>query len=100
MQAQTTGSSVYGEKVMSRYTDGYRLARTIVGFGTLVKNLGIAAAALILLVGLGVSNSINSSDGVVVVLPIAGLVWLIFWALGVLVSAQGQVLKANIDEAG
>jgi hypothetical protein len=93
----------YSQKVMSRYTDAYRLARAIVGVGTLVKVLGIVAAAIILLVGFemvdGNFNATSRNGVLLTSLLVAGLAWLLFWVLGVLISAQGQILKANVDEA-
>ena len=89
----------YGPKVMSRYTDGYRLARAIVAVGNLVKTLGLVVAGVMIVIGIGLSNAAGSGGTLIASLAIAGLVWLLFWVLGVLVSAQGQILKANLDEA-
>lgn len=86
-------------KVMNRYTDAYRVARVIVGVGNLVKILGIVAAVVVVLVGFGVTNSMNTAGPLIASLPLALVTWLLLWALGVLVSAQGELLKANIDKA-
>jgi hypothetical protein len=84
---------------MNRYTDAYRVARVIVGVGNLVKILGIVAAVVVVLVGFGVTNSMNTAGPLIASLPLALVTWLLLWALGVLVSAQGELLKANIDKA-
>ncbi len=97
MQPRSTPD--YSPKVMSRYTDGYCLARAIVAVGALVKTLGLVAAGVMLRIGIGMANVTNSGLASVVSIPVAGLVWLLLWVLGVLVSAQGQILKANLDEA-
>src|SRR5437016_4017478 len=59
-----------GEKVLRRYTDAYRVAGVIDGFGTLLKILGIVAAAVVALIGYGVTATINSSSPVLVSLPV------------------------------
>jgi hypothetical protein len=75
------------------------VASTIVGVGNLVKMLGIVAAVVVVLVGFGIANSTNSAGAVVASIPAALVTWLLLWALGVLVAAQGELLEANIDGA-
>lgn len=94
-----TSPHACGEKVLHRYTDAYRVAGVIDGVGALVKILGIVAAAVVVLVGYGVTSTINSSGPVLASLPVALVTWLLLWALAVPVSAQGKMLKASIDEA-
>jgi hypothetical protein len=84
---------------MTRYTDAYRVAGVIVGVGNLVKMLGIVAGVVVALVGFGVADSMHTTGAIIASLPLALVTWLLLWALGVLVSAQGELLKANIDEA-
>lgn len=87
-------------EVMSRYRDAYLVARTIVGMGSAIKGTGIVALIVIVLLKLvvatqGQSNLITSLNeslfGIVVGVPV--------FALGILVSAQGQILKATLDTA-
>ena len=101
MHPQPASSGVYSEKVMSRYTDAYRVARVIVGAGKLVNTLGIIAFVAMFLIGIGIDAATRSnfSGAWLAGALVGGIVWLIAWVLGVLVSAQGQLLKANIDEA-
>jgi hypothetical protein len=61
--------------------------------------LGIVAAVVVVLVGFGIANSTNSAGAVVASIPAALVTWLLLWALGVLVAAQGELLEANIDGA-
>lgn len=100
MQPQPASANVYSEKVVSRYTDAYRVARVIVGVGQLVKTLGIVAFAVVLLISFGIGAETRSTAGAVLSGAVAGgVIWLIAWVLGILVSAQGQLLKASIDTA-
>lgn len=82
----------------NRYADAYLIAQTVNGTGQTIKFVGFLAAALITLGGLVVASKVG------VVIGFAGLllgilVALPFYALGVLVSAQGQILKATLDVA-
>lgn len=101
MHPQLSVASPHGEKVMSRYTDAYRVARVIVGVGKVVKTLGIVAFLLMIVIGVGIDDAIspNSRRAWLAGALVGGIVWLIAWVLGVIVSAQGQLLKANIDQA-
>jgi hypothetical protein len=51
------------------------------------------------LLGIGVSTSITSAGPLIAALALALVTWLLLWALGVVISAQGQLLKASIDGA-
>ena len=87
-------------KVMSRYRDAYLVARTIVGVGSIIKGIGIFIAIVIALVGLvaatqGQSNFIMGLGGVL----LGVVVGVPLFVLGILVSAQGQILKATLDVA-
>ena len=52
---------MYSEKVMSRYTDAYRVARVIVGVGKIVKTLGVVAFVVMFLIGIGI-DGVNRSN--------------------------------------
>ncbi len=103
MSPQNVATSPYSEKVMSRYTDAYRIAKVIVGVGRLVKTLGFVAFVVVLLISLGIDaatrSNFNFSGAWLAGAVVGGAIWLIAWVLGVLVSAQGQLLKASIDGA-
>jgi hypothetical protein len=94
-----TFPSAHGEKVLERYTDAYRVASVIVGVGNLIKILGIVSGVVIVLVGFGVASTTNTPSALFAALPVALIIWLVFWALGVFVSAQGQLPKASVDGA-
>ena len=83
--------------VASRYTDAYLIARATTAFGATVKfiaiAIGIGIALLALLEG---SQSVQIGIcgvvlGIIVAIPI--------YILGILVTAQGQILKATLDTA-
>lgn len=103
--------------VVNRYIDLYRAASIMTGLGTTVKTIGLIAASVIflfwLIVGVAaVSETSNapfaaqSSAGTVtffistiIGVIFAALVGGLFFLLGVLISAQGQVLMAGADSA-
>lgn len=81
-----------------RYSDAYLVAQTVNGTGQTVKFVGFLFAVLVILAGLVAASRIGAAAG------FAGLLLgimsaLPFYALGVLVSAQGQILKAALDTA-
>jgi hypothetical protein len=91
----------YTKSVMRRYRDVYWSARFTVGIGQLVKLIG-------LLLGLGVGIGMNRwfdysrapqspSD---LISGVSGfIVFAFFFIVGVIVCAQGQKLKAELDSA-
>lgn len=89
--------------LMKRYSDAYIVAKTINGFGGLIKIIGIIVAVLLVLIGFVVANK-NGPRDPVSYLGIAGIALGVisgglFYVIGVLVSAQGQILKASLDNA-
>ena len=83
--------------IMTRYTDAYVTARTVTAYGATVKSIAWFIGGGIGLIGLiAGSQSMQYALGglflgAVVAIPI--------YILGVLVSAQGQILKATLDAA-
>ena len=89
--------------VMKRYKDAYAVARVTNTFGGVIKVTGIIIGGLLAAIGLMVANSSGPRDPISI-LGIAGLVLgiiagALFFIIGVLVSAQGQILKASLDSA-
>jgi len=101
MEAQSATPSAEIRKLQDRYTDGYRVARTIVGLGRLVKLLGKILAVLFPVVGIAVSlqTRIYGFGPAILGVLFGGVSWLGFFVLGVLISSQGQILKALLDAA-
>ena len=85
------------ETILVRYQDGYRVAKLINGFGQTCKVAGIGLGGLILL-GCAMAPS-GSSFLVVIGLVVGSIVGFAGWAIGVLISAQGQMVKATLDTA-
>ena len=76
---------------------GYRVEKLINGFGQTCKVVGISLGGLILL-GCAMAASI-SSFVVVIGLVVGSIVGFVGWAIGVVISAQGQMVKATLDTA-
>ncbi len=82
----------------NRYDEAYLVARTFNGAGQVIKVVGFAAAAVVAIGGFILASKVGSALGLgAIVLGV--LVALPFYALGILVSAQGQILKATLDTA-
>jgi hypothetical protein len=88
--------------LMSRYWDAYVVARVTVGVGEGIKAIAIGLAALIVLGALLVAA--QASGGGAIVIFLAGVIAAAavggqFYLLGLIVMAQGQILKASLDGA-
>ncbi len=91
-------------KVLSRYTDAYRVARTTVVLGTLIKVLGVLLG---LLIGFGAFALVNSLGqgprggvvGLLLGLFLGGGAFALFFVLGLILSSFGQLKKAALDSA-
>jgi len=84
--------------LMNRYDDAYLVARTANGAGQIIKVGGLAVAAVVAIGGFALGSKVGPAFGFVAVL-LGVLVALPFYAMGVLVSAQGQILRATLDTA-
>jgi hypothetical protein len=75
--------------VVNRYRDAYRLAAACVGLGGGIKIAGgVLAGAVFVVVP-------EAKIGI----PMAAIVGTLFWLAGVIVSAQGEILRATLDNA-
>lgn len=98
--ASTMQAGSPAPKVMSRYRDAYLVARTIVSVGGIIKGIGIFLAIVIALGAFvfatqGEGNWMVGLGGILV----GSIVGVPLYVLGILVAAQGQILKATLDEA-
>lgn len=82
----------------ARYTDAYRVARTINGIGQAVKVIGFALGAVIAFLGAASAKTLGPTALVAGMIS-GALTALAAFVLGVLVSTQGQILSATIDTA-
>jgi hypothetical protein len=88
--------------LMSRYWDAYVVARVTVGVGEGIKAIAIGLAALIVLGALLVAAQASSGGAIVIFLArviAAAAVGGQFYLLGLIVMAQGQILKSSLDGA-
>lgn len=99
--------------VGSRYSDAYIVARTIDGFGTALKYVGLGLGSLMAFAAVASTTTLPwvmpGSLGIVrfvaaaivagIGVGIAGCVGSAFYVLGTLSAAQGQILTAALDTA-
>lgn len=102
----SSAEQFYANSVITRYQDAYLVARVTTGFGSSIKAIGIALAVGIFLVGLVVGGTMarmygSEAQAVFGILGtvFAAVIGATFYLLGILVSAQGQILKASLDGA-
>lgn len=95
--------STESQSIMSRYADAYLVARVTNGWGGLVKGIGIVIAILLALVGVAFLSEGRLGDATFafgMVIIFSGVVsGGGFYVGGILLSAQGQMLKASLDSA-
>ena len=87
--------------IVNRYKDGYRVGTALVALGDAIKIAGALVAAIIVLVSLNAGNNSFGGGGGVAWTGIVGAVIVggLFWVCGVFVAAQGQILRAVLDNA-
>jgi hypothetical protein len=99
------GGTDLAVKAMERYRDAYRSAQLITRMGGVIKALGIALAGLMFIGGWVLGMNILGHDDTLqlISLGIVGLsaivTGMVIYMCGVIVSAQGQQLKATLDSA-
>lgn len=107
------------QSLKRRYGDAYIVARVTVTVGKLFKGIGIVIASLVIIgaaiagikLGYDASNApypLHGDPGMAALLGLAcflggiiaaALTGGVLYLLGILISAQGQILKASLDEA-
>jgi hypothetical protein len=87
-------------RVGSRYRDAYLVASAVAAIGVAVKVIGIILGLLTMCAGLLAGIHDNGSPQFIIGgLLLGAIVAIPIFVLGVLVSAQAQVLKATLDTA-
>jgi hypothetical protein len=89
--AQTQSSS----PVVNRYRDAYRVGAALVGFGNAIKTAGAILGGIIVVVSLSEGSGLFAAGGVFFGVAVG----LLLWVCGVMVAAQGQILRATLDNA-
>jgi hypothetical protein len=84
--------------LMTRYRDAYWTARAINGTGQTIKVLGIALAVALALAGLAIASKLGPAFGFAGLI-LGAVMGMPIYVLGVIVAAQGQILKATLDTA-
>jgi len=89
---------------MRRYEHGFHVALVIVRIGNIIRVAGVVSAIIFAIIGVALFGLISQAGVVVVyasVLAFVGAVMLlaIGYVFGTMVSAQGQILLANLDSA-
>jgi hypothetical protein len=84
--------------LMKRYKDGYHVSTVIVTAGNAIKILGGIVAGIIAVASI-IAASQSSAAVAVGGILVAIAYGLLFYLSGMLVGAQGQILKATLDTA-
>ena len=97
-----TPEPTYSAALTKRYRDAYRVATATVVFGRAIKLVGMLLAGIIfagvLIPFLHVSQPSLADSGLLAGVALVALVMgLLFYFLGVLACAQGQILQASLD---
>jgi hypothetical protein len=112
MATPAVGLIDQSDKAVSRYQDGYRIARTISEFGQVCKAVGLLAGIMVVLFGVMGSETLMRPNPSMVALAstqtqhniylismigFGALVAFAGWLVGVLVGAYGKHLEATLD---
>ncbi len=100
----------------TRYADAYKIARTTIKLGSMIKLIGMIVAGLIALAaivselgtprsqslsafGTATQGSMESAIMIGIAVAVAVVIGLLFFILGTYACAQGQILLASLDGA-
>jgi hypothetical protein len=86
--------AVDAEALSHRYRDSYAVSRVIIGAGSGVKRAGF-------FVGILLAIASFAADGNWILIGLCGtlLTTISFYVTGVIIEAQGQILRASLDTA-
>ena len=84
---------------VNRYRDAYRVGSALVGLGSSLKIIGLVLAAAILLASFNLRGGALGSGALYAGAFFAAVLGALFWVSGVVVAAQGQILRAALDTA-
>ena len=86
-------------RMVNRYQDAYRVGTALVALGNAIKAIGALLAVVILGGSFTLSSGSLGSSAVMIGVVMAAISGGVLWVGGVLVSAQGQILRATLDNA-
>jgi hypothetical protein len=97
-------SEIYGGPELARgaerrYLDAYAIASVINGFGDTVKVLAIVFGAVLLLIAFASPGGFGGVFVRVIIVVAAVVFGALIYLFGVVLAAQGQMLKATLDTA-
>lgn len=100
----TTPASLDIPSLMRRYRDAYRVAAAIILFGRILKVLGIILGAAVAISGIAFMQLHVAYTSVQNIYQLGGfivgaIIWLFLHVVGIIISGQGQGLRASLDEA-
>jgi hypothetical protein len=99
-QVQTSSYRAGTNKAATRYRDAYLVANMTDGFGKVVQGIGILIGALVVLASFVFGLNVEYPLAVCFVGVIAGaMIAIPLYVLGILVTANAQMLKASLDSA-
>jgi hypothetical protein len=89
-----------GSRSAKRFNDSFLVARAVAAIGESMKYIGVVLGLIVVVVRFYIGNQLERGLMYSVGGAVAGIVIAIpLYLLGILVSAQGQVLKASLDGA-
>src|ERR1035441_4601485 len=94
---ETDAAGSITSSLWGRYQDAYLVAQATVGIGQVVKVIGIVLGIVVLLGAVGFATQTQGSQSAALLVGgvLAGaIIGIPLYVLGILVAAQGQVLKA------
>jgi hypothetical protein len=94
-----SGRLLTGSPVLHRYRDAYRASAGVIGFGQAIKIAGAVVGGLIFLSSSSAGSGPFGGGLAVAAAFFAVIVGGFFWVCGVIVAAQGQILRATLDNA-
>lgn len=88
--------------MMNRYREAYRSGRRIAAAGETIRALGYVPVGATVFLTLVVAAEYHGVERLLILVlggNIAGLLGGLFWLAGIIVGAQGRILKATLDTA-
>lgn len=100
---ELVGASTQVSALVRRYKDAYLVATVTNGFGKIIKGIGVVVALGLVFIGFMIMGNGRAGDATfaagVVAIVFGVVTGLLFYVIGVLVSAQAQILMASLDNA-
>ena len=98
--AQLRAAASAPEALSTRYRDAYLTARAINGLGEIIKGVSIFLGIVIVIMSTKAASGFGvGGESFIIGLVFGTVVGFLGYVGGVLLSAQGQILKATLDSA-